>query len=537
MAITINTPLSAPTGLAAIVTASGGSLGVGSYSFFVFDRGNSGDYGTATPMWTSPAIYLLNIAVTVANSKIDLSWTSTDSRKASSIIFWKKDSDTYLASSRIGITANSLSLTNYSTQRTNYIPTIEKATKTPHNFTSNSGVGNIVLSGAVGTITIATIAAALAGQSNYYYDGYSQLWMLWSLDSRTATSGRLNLTNSILWSYGGIFNGANFELYSTVPSTGMPLAGLGVGAYSGSANYFYLGKTSLAFCQLVTFETGLTGDQVFGGARPIWTSDGRLENGLMNGNWTAQQFYNNTKNTWVLGGELIYEVNSLSTMSGMSIWAGLRIDYGSRSYVIRDLISRITSFYNFRYGVDNLQNTTVPTPKQQLIDCDWGSFSNGKYADNIPVVWWIMTGADSMNPLPLMYSCNIKVVDSNGNPVAGAILNVILTADGSLKNTGVSDGSGNVPEQLIAYATIKHKVGSGQGYGLSYTDVVLYNPFNIEIIANGYESYFAKSITISSKLNQTITLKPSKSHRSTARGRKLAVTNPELGSDSNLIEL
>ncbi len=537
MAITINTPLTAPTALNAIVSPSGGSLAIGNYSFFVFDRGNTGDYGTGTPIWTSPAIYLINIAVTVVNSKIDLSWTSNDVRKASSMIFWKKDSDTYLATSRTGVLTNTISLINYTTQRVNYIPTIEKATKTPHNFTTNGGVGNIVLSGAVGIITISTLAAALAGQSNYYYDGYSQLWMLWSLDSRTATSGRLNLTNSTLWSYGGIFNGASFELYSTVPAFGMPLASLGVGAYSGSASFFYLGKTDLKFCQLVTFESGLTGDQVYGGARPIWTSDGKLENGLMNGNWTAQQFYNNTKNTWVLGGELIYEVSSLNTMSGMSIWSGLRIDMGYKNYVIRDLISRITSSYNFRYGVDNYQNTTIPTPKQQLIDCDWGNFATGKYADNIPICWWIMSGPDTMNPLPLMYSCNVKVVDTNGNPIAGAILTIKLVADGTLKNSGVSDINGIIPEQLITYATVKHKVGSGQGMGLAYTDLVLYNPFMIEITAPGYETYSVKSIAINSKINQSITLTPSRSYRSTIRGRRLKVLNPEKGSSSKLLEL
>ncbi len=505
MAITINTPLTAPNNLQAVVTNSGGSLAIGTYSFFVFDRGNSGNY-TTNPMWTSPAVYLTGIVVSVANSKIDLSWNSTDVRKTYSMIFWKKDSDGYNAHSQTGIAGSSITFTNYSTQIVSYLPSIENATKTPHNFSSTRGIGNIKISGAAGNITIANIAAALVGQNDYYYDGYSSLWMLWSIDSTTATSGTLDLTGYTLWSYGGIFNGTGMSLSSTFPLTGQGLASIGVGAYCGSADYFYPGKASLAFCQLITNVQGLTGFNVYGGARPKWTNAGSLTNGFMNGQWTEGGYYNSAINCWIGGEFIYYGDDAVNEIKGLQLWGGFRTDYGYKNWIIRDLISIAAAGYNFRYGVDNYQNTTNPTPVQKFINCVFKDSSGNQLANNIPLVYWIMNNPDSMNPLPLTYSFNLKIINKFGVGINNA--NVKILYNGTVVNTGNSNSNGIVAEQLITYATITHKVGSGKGMGANYTTTVLYNSFTIIISANGYETY-KKTFSISSAINWIIKLRHS----------------------------
>jgi len=189
-----------------------------------------------------------------------------------------------------------------------------------------------------------------------------------------------------------------------------------------------------------------------------------------------------------------------------------------------------------------------------LYDCMFPFYSN-----NIPPFYYSTAAGNTTanSYTDLLYSMNFNVVDViSKDAISGVNIN-IKDKDGNnidwvehdttfdKKVTGntystdrVTDANGNVNTYyLLAYRVNLNPTNTIAATQCTNVVFTYKYPFTVTISKAGYETQTLQFKVFTKPTDLSITLTPSRSYRSTIRGRRLKVLNPEKGSGSKLLEL
>jgi hypothetical protein len=156
---------------------------------------------------------------------------------------------------------------------------------------------------------------------------------------------------------------------------------------------------------------------------------------------------------------------------------------GTIVYDLRNVVCKNNNYSCFWYG------GSAPTRDVTIraINCD---------LDNWGVYWAETTITNSK--LKRCHSCNIKVIDEDGN----FLENALITITDNLGNqifSELTDANGEIDEQILDTHLYKNATGT------TTTVITEYNPFLLTISKSGYRTYIA-SLQVDDAVNSTISL-------------------------------
>lgn len=147
--------------------------------------------------------------------------------------------------------------------------------------------------------------------------------------------------------------------------------------------------------------------------------------------------------------------------------------------------------------------------------------------------WTTYTGSMTVgttNYVYRRYTLKVIVKDENGDIIPSA--NILLK---NLQGTTIFDGTTDV-NGLIEEIILVNQWTYTNPSGTIQRESIDYNPFTISISKDGYENYEGQ-VLIENITSLSITLKSILKIRKTIDGKLLLATNPENGSNSNMIEI
>lgn len=145
--------------------------------------------------------------------------------------------------------------------------------------------------------------------------------------------------------------------------------------------------------------------------------------------------------------------------------------------------------------------------------------------------------AGSVAKFEFYETLNLKIVDTNGNPIEGA--NVIISNNKDVPDvyTATTDSNGDIPETDVMIYLVEYDPNNADGYHYYasnfFSKTTVFNNITLQISADGYENLTIPINGVLDKITETISLKTAIPIRITNTGATLALT-PETGSSSLL---
>lgn len=394
----------------------------------------------------------------------------------------------------------------------------------PLNINKNLGLISVVIAGSSGVVTLSDLKTAIdnAGFSNYcYYD--KQIFVLkGNIKINSGATGSMILTNTTLYFINGGWTNDSTTFDLTFGNYNAATKSATKGCVVFSTLYYQRMTNCKAYNThfYLPYDKYLVPNINIGfSIYPNSNCISCIFEGMKNHNseWSNNTLINpDLFRAW----GLINQTNIYVDSNGSIQYYPLN---GNNAFYDSTLKINNATAFAVMVGVAGQSNLMVA----KFYDCIF----TGAYYTSISNLIFTFSQYQSLTGFEFYYSVQGTFIDPSKSLIDGVTVK-LYDKDNNLIFTAVTV-AGILPKNYVKVMGI---VPTGNGTGPAFYNKILPNPFTLVASKSGFETYTSK-FDLLKKYDEIITLKPSKSHRSTARGRMLSVTNPELGSDSNLIEL
>lgn len=500
-----------------------GNLGADTYKFRVIHGGNMSTSRSGAQLW-SPSSNEVTININ-STQAVHLHWdNSTDPWVSHTWLFVKKDSEDIwrmiLANGYSPYLNNDYNFTTWSGKISAYNPQIwmkdgnSPDPSVPNNISTTDGVGMISVSGDAGSLSFIYVILALQNYyggdlpNTTYWDGKYYFTGAWSLDTHLATSGTMDLSAWKLWMYGGIENGANFQLKAGY-NTNQPTV-IEIPPYAGSSNYLHFGKASLNNTIIGTGAQGLDANY-FSSLQLATTDDTKIWNSVVTATYPSLAYLETYKNSKLIMSQLLvnYAWGKEQPFEDLNVLQGIvRIAYSyTNDTYFRRLVHQ--QICTASYHIEMRFPYASSVYSTYLVDSEFPQCSD------LPIVYWRPSVASK--PLYIGYSFNLKTVYENGTSIPSANV-TLIDKNGDTTFTKLTDSNGEIEEQFVFPRAMNRSTLT-----VGYTDQVIgYAPYNLSIITTNFADYELNNLNFTEKVDWTIAL----SETSGTGGGEIVIYSP-----------